>query len=112
MPGVVAGRTEGPAHRMRGDEEPGNRHRLQAEPERLHRHDHGGDPRLFQQPRDVSDRHVTDGSDRNQQRRVHVLLPENLDPRGPALGEKPGLGRGPHEGVRRVGEGSDRAVLL
>jgi hypothetical protein len=85
------------AHGMPRDNGPGKPHGFGDVPEGPNHDGHGGDPFCFHRPSDVSDRHVTDGSDRDQESYICARLTNRLHPLGQYL-EKPVLIRHSREG--------------
>ena len=96
LPFDVAGGTEGATHRVARDEGSGQPHGLGDMAEGAHHDRHRRDARLLDGPRDVPDRHLTDGSDGHQQGQVYIGAADPVDPPGHDLPE-PSLGGGPRK---------------
>ena len=67
---------------MGRDDHPGQCHFFQMLSKSLHGDDYRRNPRFFNQPGNVSDRHVANRSNRHQQDRIDMLLFEYLNPLG------------------------------
>ena len=95
----VVWRSDGPAHQVRRNHQAGEVHSRHAVSKSSHTDDDGGDAGGFHGSGNVSHGHVTDRSNRNQERQIDLGLQKHLRPlRCDHLGQG-GLGARPHKGV-------------
>ena len=76
----VVWRADGPAHQVRGDHQTGEVHSRHAVSKGSHANDDGGDAGGFHRSGNVSHGHVTDRSNRNQERQIDLGLQKHLRP--------------------------------
>lgn len=92
LPFVVARRAQSSAHKMRGDEHPGQGHNGHPAPGGLNPDNHSWNSGGFQQSGNVSHGHVAGRSDANQKYRIWLLLLQQVDPLRPGLPAQKRLG--------------------
>lgn len=92
MPGDIACGPKRATHRVFDDERPWNAQLSGPVLECFYHDCHCGNARLLYRSCNVSDRHVTDRSDRHEEHEVNVLFLDLCDPFGKGLAE-PTLGR-------------------
>ena len=98
---TIEGSTERPAHRMTSDDRTRQFHQLGYVLECAYEYGDGGDPRFLETSCDVSDRHVADRSDGDQEEYLDTVGLESIDPVRKCLFAQASLGGCSGEGVHR-----------